>query len=261
MTDPLFLLGRTREASFEISSGDLLHTVDSVRHAYSQHRCARWVIVDASALALFANAVQAHDTWHRLLFLEQASTPRRELLYALFRVVIAPDDGVRLLPKPELRDVLADRSAEDLFIGGVADPDDEVVVLYRGDLERLVVPFAWFKPRPRSPRPDFAALSITDFGQTIRLGEYEVAADALLYEFDAAARRRMQDKAVDEDSSFGGALRRLRLLKGLERSDFAPLNAKTIARIERGEVEEPHDETLAIIAKRLGVRADQIKTY
>jgi transcriptional regulator with XRE-family HTH domain len=34
-----------------------------------------------------------------------------------------------------------------------------------------------------------------------------------------------------------------------------------IARIERGEVEEPHDETLAIIAKRLGVKADQIKTY
>jgi hypothetical protein len=196
-----------------------------------------------------------------VLFLERASTPRRELLYALFRVVIAPDDGVRLLPKLELKEVLADRHAEDLFIGGVADPDDKVVVLYRGNLERLVVPFAWFKPQPKSPPPDFAAFSVTDFGQTIRLGEYEVAADAALYEFDADARRRMRDKAVDEDPSFGGALRRLRLHRGLERSDFAPLNAKTIARIERGEVEEPHDETLAVIAKRLGVKADQIKTY
>jgi len=45
-----------------------------------------------------------------------------------------------------------------VFIGGVADPDDEIVVLYRGDLERLVVPFAWFKPGSKGPRPDFAAL-------------------------------------------------------------------------------------------------------
>jgi hypothetical protein len=171
MTDPLFMLGRTREASFEISSGDLLNTVDAVRHAYSQHRCARWVIIDSSALTLFASAVQAHDTWHRLLFLERASTPRRELLHALFRVVIAPDDGVRLLPRPELKDVLADPHAEDIFIGGVADFDDEVVVLYRGNLDRIFVPFAWFRPERKGPRPDFAALSVTDFGQTIRLGE------------------------------------------------------------------------------------------
>jgi hypothetical protein len=34
-----------------------------------------------------------------------------------------------------------------------------------------------------------------------------------------------------------------------------------VARIERGEVDEPHGDTLATIAKRLGVKPEQIKSY
>jgi hypothetical protein len=182
------------------------------------------------------------------------------MLHALFRVVIAPDDGVRLLPPDELAEAMADECAEDLFIGGVVDADDKALVLYRGNLDRLVVPLQWFKPRPKA-RPDFVAFSVTDYGQTVRLGEYEAAADAILYEFDAEARRRMKGREIQQDKSFGGALRRLRLQKGLSRADFEPLNAKTVARIERGEVEEPRGETLAILAKRLRVKPDQIKSY
>ncbi len=261
MTDPIFMLGEVRGPAFEVGTADSLRSVDAVQEAYSRNRCARWVIADHAALRLLTKAVQAHDTWHRVLFLERATTARRELLHALFRVVVAPEDGVRLLPRPELQEALTDPGAEDLFIGGVANVDDKVVVLYRGNLDRLVVPFDWFRASPRGPRPDFAQFSVVDGGQTIRLGEYEAAADAILFDFDPQARRRMRDKEVRQDSSFGGALRRLRLTRGLQRSDFAPLSAKTIARIERGEVEEPHDDTLATIAKRLGVKAEMIKTY
>src|SRR5207249_10575707 len=118
-------------------------------------------------------------------------------------------------------------------------------------LRRLAVPFDWFKRRPGGPKPDFKNFAITDSGQTVRLGEYEAGADAILYEFDTEARRRMREREIRADQSFGGALRRLRLQKGLSRSDFPRLDAKTIARIERGEVEKPHDDTLAVIAKRL----------
>jgi hypothetical protein len=260
MSDPLFLLGKRRDGQFERLSNDVLGTAEAVRTAFAQNVRARWVARESDALGLLAASLHRHDRWHRLLLLEHASTARRELLHALFRVVVAPDDGVRLLDAGELEEVMADERAEDLFIGGVVDSDDEALVLYRGNLDRLVVPHDWFKPRPKA-RPDFGAFSVTDYGQTVQLGEYEAAADAILYDFDPEARRRMKEREIRQDTSFGGALRRLRLARGLARSDFAPLAAKTIARIERGEVDEPHGDTLTTIAKRLGVRPDEIKSY
>ena len=82
--------------------------------------------------------MRADDRWHRLLVLEQTNTPRRELLHALFRVVLAPDEDVRLLPTRELAEVTADDHAEDLLVGGVVSPRDRALVVYRGNLERLV---------------------------------------------------------------------------------------------------------------------------
>lgn len=260
MTEPLFVLGNVRSTPFEHHGGHVLVNVEGVRDAYGRHAHARWLVMDVASLGLLASAVHANDRWHRLLLLQRATTARRELLHALFRVVVAPDDGVRLLPTEELAEVMRDPNAADLFIGGVVDPDDKALLLYRGNLDRLVVPLQWFRPRPKA-RPDFAAFAVTDHGQTVQLGAYEAATDAILYEFDAEARRRMKERQIEQDTSFGGALRRLRLARGLGRSDFEPINAKTVARIERGEVEEPHGETLAILAKRLGVKPDQIKSY
>jgi transcriptional regulator with XRE-family HTH domain len=72
----------------------------------------------------------------------------------------------------------------------------------------------------------------------------------------------MKEREIEHDSSFGGALRRLRLQKGLTREDFEPeISAKTIARIERGEVEEPREDTLKAIAKRLGVAPGEITSF
>jgi hypothetical protein len=260
MTEPLFVLGNARSTPFERLRGEVLANVEGVREAYGRNARARWVVVDAAALGLLASAVHADDRWHRLLLLHSATTARRELLHALFRVVVAPDDGVRLLPADELTDVMMDQNAADLLIGGVVDTDDKALVLYRGNLDRLVVPLQWFRSGPKA-RPDFAAFAVTDHGQTVKLGDYEAATDAILYEFDPEARRRMKVREINQDTSFGGALRRLRLARGLSRSDFEPLNAKTVARIERGEVEEPHGETLGILAKRLKVKPDQIKSY
>jgi transcriptional regulator with XRE-family HTH domain len=58
-----------------------------------------------------------------------------------------------------------------------------------------------------------------------------------------------------------GALRRLRIQRGLRRGGFAGISAKEIARIERGEVAKPHADTLARLAQRLGVKAEEIDTY
>lgn len=109
-------------------------------------------------------------------------------------------------------------------------------------------------------RRAFAPL-VRDGGQTIRLGEYEAAVDALLYEVDPGYRKRAKRRELELDDSFGGALRRLRLQRGLKRADFPEVSAKEIARIERGEVEKPHDRTLRSLAARLGVSPEEIRTY
>ena len=54
---------------------------------------------------------------------------------------------------------------------------------------------------------------------------------------------------------------RLRKQRRLKRSDFAPVSAKEIARIERNEVGKPHARTLEGIAGRLGVRPEEIGDY
>ena len=104
-------------------------------------------------------------------------------------------------------------------------------------------------------------LAVTDSGQTVRLGDYEAATDAILYAFDGEYRRRAKKRQLETDRSLGGAVRRLRLQKALRRSDFPGLTAKEIARIERGEVKKPHPRTLAAIAKRIGVSANEISTH
>jgi hypothetical protein len=166
-----------------------------------------------------------------------------------------------LLPIDELADVLGSSHRADLFVGGAGALGDAVVILYRGNLEPVIVPLAWFRTRPGGPKPDLNRLAVTDSGQTVRLGEYEAATDAILYEFDGAYRRRAKRREIERDSSLGGALRRLRLQKGLQRTDFPGLTAKEIGRIERGEVRKPHASTLTTLAKRLGIPAKQLSTY
>jgi hypothetical protein len=113
------------------------------------------------------------------------------------------------------------------------------LVLYRGDLEPVVVPWSWFRARPSGPKPDFAELDVVDAGQTVKLGDYEAATDAILYEFDPDFRREQKKRRVRDDQSFGGSLGRLRLQRGLSRSEFPGLSAKEIARLERGSEEAP----------------------
>jgi hypothetical protein len=262
MNDPIFVVARGKPAyPFARIQSVLLRDGNDFRRAYADHRRAMWVLPDVRLLAMLTKALRARDVWHRLLILHKASTARRETLAALFRVVIAPDDGVQLLPREELVEVLASPKSEDLIIGGIVDRDDNTIVLYRGNLERLVVQLDWVRAEGKGTKLNLSAFKVTDFGQTICFGNFEIATDAILYEFDAEARKRMRKRELKQDSSFGAALHRLRLQKRVSREDFPRVSAKTIARIERGEVEKPHSETLEIIARKLGVRVEEIGTY
>jgi hypothetical protein len=261
MAEPLFVLAGDTDPSLAGLRGKHLRTADEVRSAFVGARRACWIASRSMLRLLREGASETHDTWHRLVTADELDTPRRELLGALFRVVVAPGGGTKVLPLDEIKEVLTADHPEDYFIGGVVDVEDRAVVLYRGNLERLVVPLAWFKHGRRSPKPAFDDFEVIDGGQTIRFGDYEAATDAILYDFDRASRQRMKQREIDGDQTFGGALRRLRLHRGLSRADFEPLSDKTIARIERGEVGKPHGDTLAMIAKKLGVEPDDIESH
>ena len=197
----------------------------------------------------------------RLLLLEKWTDRQPVFLHALFRFVVSESE-VRLLPRAELLSVLASPNRDELFIGGSVDPEDHVAVLYRGNLEPVVVPLTWFQVSGDGVRPDPSRFTITDFGQTVKLGDYEAATHAILYDFDKKYRRASKARRVEQDKSFGGALRRLRVLRGFKQGDFEPdISAKEIIRLESGRVKKPHIGTLKILAKKLHVRPGEIVSY
>lgn len=196
----------------------------------------------------------------RLLVTDELDPPLREYLTALFSDVVS---GPRpsFLSIDEIRRALVSRHFADLALGVLVSEAREAVVVVRGDLERTVVPWSWFRPSGTGTAPDFSDVAVTDSGLAIRLGNYEASMDAILYEFDRDYRARARQRQLETDASFGAALRRLRLQKGVARGEFPGISQKEIARLERGEVVRPRGATLRAIADRLGVEPGDIVTY
>ena len=190
--------------------------------------------------------------------------PRAEsipALVGLFHPVFGLVEGFRWLPKEELVEVVTLDDASERFIGGSVDPKAKTLTLLRGDIEAVVAPFAMFPKSGDGTAPDFTRLRLTDYGRTVALGDYEASADAILYEIDPDYRRSLRKRRRQSERTFGAALMRLRKQRRLKRSDFAPVSAKEIARIERNEIGKPHTNTLEKIADRLGVRPEEIECY
>ena len=264
MRDHLYLvnaaLAGSRSALASLPA-DRLRSAADVRAALRRRQeGALWIAPDAAAIRIILHALPARPVGdQRLLCLQAKRGDGHALLHAAFRFVVSADEGMRLAPASELSEILSSGRRAELLVGaGVAEGS---IVLYRGNLEPLILPLQWFRARKSAHHLDASAPVVTDFGQTLRMGEQEVATEAILYEFDAAYRRRAKSRQLQTNPSFGGALRRLRLQKGLRQCDFPGVTTKEIARIERGEVKRPQQRTLAAIARQMGVCVDEISTY
>ena len=221
-----------------------------------------WIAPRHSDMLMLGNIVGGSRGNHSLLCLEPTEGSDKHYLNAKFRLVVSPDDGLKLLPIEEIAEILGSPDSEDYFIGGIVNTAIDSVVLYRGNLAPITLPLSWFEAGPNSPQPNPDDFEIIDFGQTVRMGEFEAGTEAILYEFDPLFRRRDRERRINSDDSFGGALRRLRLQRGLKQSDFSPsISAKEIGRIERGEVKSLRRRTLQVLARILSVTPEEIKTY
>jgi len=175
------------------------------------------------------------------------------------RLAFATGEGV--LPPQELAEALAATNRRDLLIAGSVDHASRTVTFWRGDLRQITVPFSAFSKSGGGTEPDFDHFSVTDYGHTVRFGDYEAATDAILYEYDPEYRRLLAKKRRASERSFGASLRRLRIQRGLKREDFDDISAKTIARIEQGKVKLVRKATLDAIARRLNVEPEEIESY
>jgi hypothetical protein len=187
-------------------------------------------------------------------FTADESVKRRLLLARLRRV------AGKTIPLQELVEILRTKHPADFCIAAQWIEQARSVALWRGDFSVLTIPHAWFQT-DGAPETDPTRLSVEDYGQTIRMGDYEAAFDAVLYEHDTASRQRMRERMRERDRSLGGSIWRLRTLRGIRRGEFGKIDGKTIARIERGEVKKPQRATLEVIASRLGVGVEELETY
>jgi DNA-directed RNA polymerase subunit H (RpoH/RPB5) len=194
------------------------------------------------------------------------AAPRPEsvpTLHGLFTRIVGDSPGYHWLPKDELSEILFDTTIDrsEFLIAAAADPITRTVSLVRGDFRQFVVPFTFFEPSGDGTKADFSNIRVTDFGRTVALGDYEASADAIHYELDNDYLKKIHRFLKQNDKTFGASLLRLRKQRKLKRSDFPPLSAKTIARLERNEIAKPHGATLQTLAKRLGVSAEGIGEY
>ena len=220
-----------------------------------------WVVASSKRFADLVRAVThgRRAVYRSVLFsYSRPDDATAVLLESSFgRLLLGPHATV---PIEELVDILRDEHPEDFCIAAQWIEDAKTLALWRGDFKMLTVPLAWFE-RGSVTKPDPARLSVEDSGQTIRMGDYETTFDAVLYEQDAVARKRMRDRMRAQDRTLGGSLWRLRTMRGVRRDEFGKIDEKTIARIERGEVKKPQRATLEAIASRLGVSGAEIETY
>lgn len=92
-----------------------------------------------------------------------------------------------MMPPHELFFCMCEGALNFCFTGGFTDRDSETLFLLRGDKKVFAVPFAFFEPSGTPPNltiPDFDQLGIIDFGQAIRLGEYEASYTSIMHVYD-----------------------------------------------------------------------------
>ena len=225
-----------------------------------------WVSFDKKLTARFLRAATEKPNFKISRFIQIQPTTSPQTLSSLQGFVrhgVVANADHKWLPKEELFEVLKAPESErrDVFLGGSVDFETKTVALVRGNFESMTVPFSFFRPSGDGVKAEFDKIGFTDYGHTIALGDYEAAADCVLYERDPEFRRRLNQQRQAEEKTFGACLRRLRKQRGLKRSDFPGIDEKTVARLERNESAKPHGKTLQILADRLGVSPDEIESF
>jgi hypothetical protein len=253
MAHAIYIVDPDRTAPELKRAGEVLRTESAMREAARALTAALWIATESTPLLSCLPLLTRRSS---LLLLSKIPEEERDLFRTAFRYVLWRDQRFKMLPTDEIVDVLQADHPEDYVIAVEAVPRRNLAIMYRGNLEPLVVSAEELLGSHSSAWK----IGITDFGQTVTMDGKEIPVGTLLYSRDRAFRQRYRANLLKNDSSFGGSLKRLRMLRGLSRNDLG-ISAKEVARIERGETRKPHPDTLRTIAKKLRVEPSEIESY
>ena len=220
-----------------------------------------WIIKKANLADSVAHQAAELSSTKKAGYLVLLLNVRSALLPPLEKRFKAVACAPSALSKEELDEALRVPNREDLFIGGIVDEHSKTLTLWRGNLTPVVVPFEAFPPTGNGLRPKFDKFSVTDYGRTLKFGDYESSADAVLFEFAPDFRRRLKQTRFAKEQTLGASIRRLRKQRRMTLNDFDDVDPKTLARIEHGKVQNPRHDTLRQIAKKLRVPEDELGSY
>lgn len=102
---------------------------------------------------------------------------------------------LKVLEQSELLNLmkLSTEKRHNYLISGYADFDNKQIMCFRGSGTSIAVPFSIFKPSGTGLEPDFESLEFIDYGQTVKLGEYEASVHAILYELDEEYKNKIDN--------------------------------------------------------------------
>lgn len=84
---------------------------------------------------------------------------------------------------PDLaEEAVKDKNSHNLIIQGFVEKGNDLIILLTANYKTVIVPFNELKPSGLES-PDFDSPSIIDNGLTLKLGNYEAPAYALIEEF------------------------------------------------------------------------------
>ncbi len=109
-------------------------------------------------------------------------------------------NGFTILSIEDLIEVFKSSNSENLFVGISVRKSKEFIILLRGKkFKQMTIPSSWFSryKNSNSPNPDFDDFEIIDYGHTIRLGKYEAATEAVLYDFDPEYKKAYDDARAE----------------------------------------------------------------
>lgn len=102
---------------------------------------------------------------------------------------------LKVLVQDELLNLmkLSTEKRHNYLISGYADFDNRHIMCFRGSGTSFVIPFSVFTSSGTGLVPNFEQLEFIDYGQTIKLGEYEASVHEILYELDEAYRSKVDN--------------------------------------------------------------------